>query len=63
MKVSKEVTLKIELSGIEIKYLKSALMDIMAAEEAINQGLGYLKDEEKRILKSILSEINTEQHD
>jgi hypothetical protein len=62
MKISKELILKIELSGVEIRHLKSALEDIMAAEDAINQGLGYLKKEEKVILQSILNEINKEYH-
>ena len=62
MKISKELILKIELSGIEVKHLKSALEDIMAAEDATNQGLGYLKKEEKVILQSILNEINKEYH-
>ncbi|MFT5254433.1 MAG: 2-hydroxy-3-keto-5-methylthiopentenyl-1-phosphate phosphatase [Flavobacteriales bacterium] len=57
MKISKEIVLKIELSGTEAKNLKNALHDILAAEEAVNQGLGYLKKEEKEILKSLLSEI------
>jgi ElaB/YqjD/DUF883 family membrane-anchored ribosome-binding protein len=45
MKISKEVILKIELVGNEVRHLKSALEDIMAAEDASNQGLGYLKRE------------------
>jgi hypothetical protein len=59
MKISKELILKIELSGIEVSHLKSALQDIMAAEDAT---LGYLKREEKVILQSILNEINKEYH-
>lgn len=62
MKISKEVILKIELLGDEVRHLKSALEDIMAAEDASNQGLGYLKKEEKLILQSILNEINKGYH-
>ena len=62
MKISKEIILKIELSGIEVTHLKSALEDIIAAEDASNQGLGYLKKEEKVILQSILNEIHKECH-
>jgi hypothetical protein len=47
MKISKEVILKIELVGNEVRHFKSALEDIMAAEDASNQGLGYLKREER----------------
>lgn len=45
MKISKEIVLKIELSGSEAIHLKNALSDIIAGEEAINQGLGFLKKE------------------
>lgn len=62
MKISKELILKIELCGIEVTHLKSALEDIIAAEDASNQGLGYLKKEEKIILQSILNEIHKEYH-
>jgi hypothetical protein len=62
MKISKEVILKIELVGNEVRHLKSALEDIMAAEDASNQGLGYLKKEERTLLQSILNEINKEYH-
>jgi hypothetical protein len=44
MKISKEIVLS-ELSGTEAKNLKM-LYDVLA-EEAVNQGLGYLKKKEK----------------
>ncbi|GIZ08328.1 hypothetical protein [Flavobacterium sp. UMI-01] len=58
MKISKEVILKIELVGDEVLHLKDALGNIMAAENASSLGIGFLKPEQKKILQSILNEIN-----
>ena len=59
MKISKETILKIELSGDDLENFKSALEDIMAAENSSNLGLGFLKPSEKNILDKILKAIIT----
>lgn len=59
MRVTKEVTLKIELSGEELESFKDALISISAVENASNAGIGFLKNNEKKILESILRSIET----
>ena len=57
MIVSKELILKIELTGDELKHFTTALEDIMAAENTSNLGIGFLKREQKQILQTILNEV------
>lgn len=57
MKITKELILKIELTGDDLENFKSALEDIMAAENASNLGIGFLKKEQKKIIETILRTI------
>jgi hypothetical protein len=57
MKITKELILRIELTGDDLENFKSALEDIMAAENASNLGIGFLKKEQKNILETILITI------
>jgi hypothetical protein len=60
MKITKELILKIELTGEDLENFKSALEDIMAAENASNVGIGFLKREQKTILETILRTITND---
>ncbi len=60
MIISKEVILKIELSGEDLKKFKSLLENIIAADYSANQGLGFLSTEEKKYTESILKIISDE---
>jgi hypothetical protein len=57
MKITKELILRIELTGDDLENFKSALEDIMAAENASNLGIGFLKKEQKNIIETILRTI------
>lgn len=57
MIVSKEIILKIELSGDDLKNFKSLFENIIAADVSANQGLGFLKNEEKKYVENILKII------
>ena len=48
MIISKEVILRMELSGEDLKKFKSLLENIIAADVSANQGLGFLSTEEKK---------------
>lgn len=60
MIISKEIILKIELSGKDLETFKNLLENILAADHSANQGLGFLKTEEQKYISNILKSISDE---
>lgn len=58
MKISKELILKIELSGEDLEHFKEALEKVLQSEKSSNLGIGILKGEQKEIIENIYNYIN-----
>lgn len=58
MKISKELILKIELSGEDLEHFKKALEKVLQSEKSSNLGIGILQNEQKEIIESIYNYIN-----
>lgn len=58
MKISKELILKIELSGEDLEHFKEALEKVLQSEKTSSLGIGILKGEQKEIIESIYNYIN-----
>jgi hypothetical protein len=58
MKISKELILKIELSGEDLQLFKDALEKVLQSEKTNNLGIGILKKEQKEIIETIYNHIN-----
>ena len=57
MKISKELILKIELSGDDLEHFKNALERVLQFEKTANLEIGFLKKEQKQILETIINTI------
>lgn len=57
MKATKEVILKLEISGEDLESFKSALEKVILAESGSHLGIGILKEDEQKIFQSILKVI------
>ena len=60
MIITKEVILKIELSGESLKQFKQVLEGTLAANHSANQGLGFLSSEEIKYIQNILKQLKDE---
>lgn len=60
MIITKEVILKIELSGQSLKDFIKVLEGVLAANYSANQGLGFLQVQEKKMLEELLKKISNE---
>lgn len=58
MKVTREVILKIKISGEDLKLFKSAMEKVLQSEVNSHLGIGILNSDQKKIVESILSEID-----
>ncbi len=59
MKISKELILKIELTGEDLELFKLALEKVIQSEKTNNLGIGILSGEQKTLIETILSTIKT----
>jgi hypothetical protein len=59
MKISKELILKIELTGEDLELFKLALEKILQSEKTNNLGLGILHCDQKALIETILLTIKT----
>lgn len=59
MKISKELILKIELTGEDLELFKLALEKVIQSEKTNNLEIGILSGEQKTLIETILSRINT----
>lgn len=57
MKATKEVILKLELSGDDLENFESALEKVILAESGAHLGIGILKDDERKLIELIIKEI------
>lgn len=57
MKISKELILKIELTGEDLELFKLALEKVIQSEKTNNLGLGILSGDQKTLIETILSTI------
>lgn len=61
MIITKEIKLKIEMSGDDFQTFKELLENILAANTSANQGLGFLKTHEEKYIEKLLKSLNDEQ--
>ncbi len=54
MKATKEVILKLEFSGDEVKSFLEIIEKVILGESASNLGIGILNDNQTKLLKEIL---------
>lgn len=59
MKISKELILKLELTGEDLELFKLALEKVIQSEKTNNLGIGILSGDQKTLIETILSTINT----
>ncbi len=59
MKISKELIVRIELTGEYLELLKLALEKIIQSEKTNNLGRGVLRGEQKTLIETIPSVIKT----
>jgi hypothetical protein len=57
MEFKKQVTLVISLDSEEIESLKSLLKGVIAANVSVNQGLGFLDTDEKKLVENLIQEL------
>lgn len=57
MEFKKQVTLIISLDSEEIESLKSLLKGVIAANVSVNQGLGFLDTDEKKLVENLIQEL------
>lgn len=59
MKISKELILKIELTGDDLELFKLALEKVLQSEKTNNLGIGILHGPQKTLIENILETIIT----
>lgn len=61
MVITKETIVKIELKDQDLEIFKSLLRGVIAADKAVNTGIGFLNTEERKYVETILKSISNEQ--
>lgn len=61
MVITKETIVKIELKDQDLEAFKSLLRGVLAADKAVNAGIGFLNTEERKYVETILKSISNEQ--
>ena len=61
MEITKETIVKIELKDQDLETFKSLLRGVLAADKAVNAGIGFLNTEERKYVETILKSISNEQ--
>lgn len=58
MKIHKELILNITLHGADVEVFVSAIVKSLASDKNSNQGIGFLHEEEKKVLKQFIDQMN-----
>jgi hypothetical protein len=61
MVITKETIVKIEMKDQDLETFKSLLKGVLAADKAVNAGIGFLNTDERKYVETILKSICNEQ--